>query len=148
MVWAGATKHIWDNALEFEAYGRSNTALDVYMLQGGVPETVMLGGTSDISQFCKHGFYGWVMFRDDPIQYPDENPVLGIYLGPEIYVSPEMTSKIMKGNGEVLHRSTYCGLKEYEKSNKAHISSMKYFDNSVRYKLGPDISPEKIPDIS
>ena len=60
----------------------SNIALDIYILPGEFPDTVMLGGTSDISQFCEHGFYEWVMFRDDPVQYPDKNPVLGRYLGP------------------------------------------------------------------
>ena len=53
------------------------------------------------------------MFRDEPIKYPDNNPVLGRFLGPEIDVGPEMTANIMKGNGEVAHRSTYRGLKEY-----------------------------------
>ena len=57
MVQAGAPKRIWDDALEFEAYVISNTALDIYMLQGEFPKTVMLVGTSDISQFCEHGFY-------------------------------------------------------------------------------------------
>ena len=52
------------------------------------------------------------MFRDEPIQYPDENLVLGIYLEPAIDVGPIMTANIMKGNGEVVHWSTYCGLKE------------------------------------
>ena len=47
---------------------RSHTDLDVYMMQGEVPETVINGVTSDISQFCEHGFYDWVMFRDNPIQ--------------------------------------------------------------------------------
>ena len=51
---------------------RLHIALDIYVMQGEVLETVMLGGTSDISQFYYHGFYDWVMFRDDPIQYPDE----------------------------------------------------------------------------
>ena len=36
---------------------RSHTALDVYMMQGGVTETVMLGGTSDIIQYWEHRFY-------------------------------------------------------------------------------------------
>ena len=57
MVWAGATKQVWDDALDFEAYVRSNTALYIYMFQGEFPETVRLGRISDISQFCKHGFY-------------------------------------------------------------------------------------------
>ena len=83
----------------------------IYMLQREVPETVMLVGTSDISQFCDHGFYDWVMFRDEPIQYPDNNQVLGRYLGPAIDVGPEMTYKIIKVNVEVVHQSTYRGLK-------------------------------------
>ena len=33
MVQSGATKRIWDDALDFEAYVRSNTALDIYMLR-------------------------------------------------------------------------------------------------------------------
>ena len=91
---------------------RSHTSLDVYMLQGGVPETVRLGVTSYISQLFEHGFCDWFMFRDEPIQYPDENPVLGRYLGPAINVCPEMMAKIMKASGEVFHRLTYHGLKE------------------------------------
>ena len=47
---------------------RSNTALGIYMLQGEVPETVTLGGTSDIIQLCENGFYDWVMFRYKMIQ--------------------------------------------------------------------------------
>ena len=54
---AGAPKQVWYDTLEFEAYVISNTSLDIYLLQGEVPETVMLGGNSDISQFCKHWFY-------------------------------------------------------------------------------------------
>ena len=84
----GAPKSIWDYALEFEAYARSNIDMYIYMLQVKVPETVMLGGNSDISKFCENEFFGWVMLRDDPIQYPDENPLLGRYLGPEIDFGP------------------------------------------------------------
>ena len=82
MVRAGAPKQIWDDALEFEACVRSYTALDVYMLQVYLPETVVTGGNSDISQLCDHGLYDWDVFRYESIQYPDENLVLGRYLGP------------------------------------------------------------------
>ena len=81
----------------------------------------MLGGTSDISQFRKHGFYDWVVFRYEPIQYSDENLVLSRYLGPEIDVGTAMTANIMKGNGEVVHRSTHRGIKEDEWTNQAHL---------------------------
>ena len=96
LVGSGATKQIWDDALEFEAYMRSHADLDVYTLQGEVPETMMFGGTSYVIQLCEHGFYDWVMFRDELILYPDKNLLLGRYLGPAINVGPEMTAKIMK----------------------------------------------------
>ena len=38
------------------------------MLQEEVLETVILGGTYDINQLCEHGFYDWVIFRDELIQ--------------------------------------------------------------------------------
>ena len=57
MVQSGAPKRIQEYALDFKSYMRSHTAMDIYMLQGEVPGTVMLGGTSGISQFCQHGLY-------------------------------------------------------------------------------------------
>ena len=100
---------------------RSNTVLDIYMLQVEFLETLMFGGPPDISQLCEHGFYDLFMFRYEPIQYPGENPVLGRYLEPAIDVSPEMTAKIMKENGEVVYCLTYRGLKEDKKSNQDHV---------------------------
>ena len=64
MVRSGAPKLIWDDAIEFEAYVRSYTDLDFYMLQGRVLDTLMLGGTYNISQFYEHGLYDGVIFRD------------------------------------------------------------------------------------
>ena len=48
-----APKHLWDKCIELEAYIRSNTAHEIYKLDGEVPKTVMPGETSDISQFCE-----------------------------------------------------------------------------------------------
>ena len=50
----------------------------------------MLGGTSDISQLCDHGFYDWVIFRYNPIQCPHEKPVLSRYLGTAIDFGPDI----------------------------------------------------------
>ena len=111
MVRYGAPKLIWDNALYFKVCVRSHTSRDVYILHAEVPETVMLGETSDIGRFCGHEFYDWFMFRDEPIQYPDKNPVLGRYLVLAIDIGPEMMAKIMKANIEVVHHSTYRGPK-------------------------------------
>ena len=148
MVRAGAPKPFWADAIEWEAYLQSNTAWDIYKLQGETPETVLSGETSDISQFCELSFYEWVMFRDEPVRYPDDNPVLGRFLGIAIDVGPAMTAKILKSNGEVLHRSTYRGLTDAEVINQAHIKSREEFDESIGTKFGADCSPEDFPDIA
>ena len=51
------------------------------------------------------------MFREEPIKYPDKNPVVGRYFGPEIDFGTEMTARIVKINGEVVHWSIYRWLK-------------------------------------
>ena len=122
--------------------------LHVYMLQGEVPGTVMLGGIYDISQFCEHVFYDWVMFRDKPIQHPYENPVLGRYLGPGIDIVKEMTDNIMKANRDLVNQSTYRGIKGDEKSSHVHILLGKDSDNRIRERFGPEISPDNFPDVS
>ena len=103
MVRAGAPKPFWAYAIEWEAYIQSNTAWDIYQLQGETPETVLSGETSNISQFCELSFYKWVMLCNEPVAFPDENPVLGRFLGIAIDVGPAMTTKILKHNGEVVY---------------------------------------------
>ena len=44
-------KVLWDDCLELEAYIRSNTALDIFELDGMTPKTKMSGETSDITTF-------------------------------------------------------------------------------------------------
>ena len=123
MVRAGAPKPFWDDFIELEAYIQSNTAWDIYKLQGETPETVLSGETANISQFCELSFYKCVMFRDEPVNYPDDNPVLGRFLGIDINVGPAMTTKLLKSNGEFIYWSTYRGLMDAEAVNQAHIKS-------------------------
>ena len=147
MVRAGAPKPFWADAIELEAYVRSNTAHDIFILQGEVPETVMSGETSDISQFCEFAFYDWIMFRDQPVAFPDDNPVLGRYLGPAIDVGPALTAKILKANGEVVYRSTYRALTDVELANAAHVCRRIEFDLNILDKFGPETTPDDFPDL-
>lgn len=105
---------LWDDCLEFQALIHSNMALDIYELQGEVPETIVSGETSDISQFFQHYWYEWIMFRDTAVSFPDNKLVLGWCLGPSIDVGPAMTAKILTKSGEVVHRSTYASLTKDE----------------------------------
>ena len=148
MVCAGAAKPFWADAIKLEAYVCSNTAHDIFILQGEVPETVMLGEMSDISQFCEFAFYDWVVFRDQPVAFLDDNPVLGCYLSPVIDVDPALTAKILKANGEVVYRSTYCTLTDVEQANVAHVCRLVQFDLTILDKLGPETTPDDFPDLN
>ena len=62
LLQSGALKHLWYDCLKLEAYIRSNTAHEIYKLDGEVPKTVMSGEISNISQFCKLEWFQWIMF--------------------------------------------------------------------------------------
>ena len=52
MVRSSAPRCLWDHCLERESYIRSHTALDIFSLNGQVPETIVSGETADISPFA------------------------------------------------------------------------------------------------
>ena len=54
LIKSGAPKRLWDDdCLELESYIRSNSAHNIYKLDGEVPETILSRETSNISQFCE-----------------------------------------------------------------------------------------------
>ena len=57
-------KVIWDDCLDLEAYIRSNTALDVFELDGMNHKTKISGETSNITNFYEFRWYQWVYFKD------------------------------------------------------------------------------------
>ena len=59
-----------------------------------------------------------------------------------------MTAKIMKVNGEVVHRSIYRGLTEDDWKNQAHIYLRKNFNRNIKDRFGLDVSPYYYPDIN
>ena len=145
MVKTGSPKKLWDHCIELEALIRSHTALDIYMLHGEVPETVMLGETPDITQLGELSWYEWVRFRDSAQQFPDDVLVLGRYLGPSIDVGPALAAKILKSNGQIVCRSTYRELTSDELEDDVVKDAMKAFDQSILNKLGPG---SKVDDFS
>ena len=85
----------------------SHTAHPLYDLKGEVPETVMWGPTSDISQYAELMWYDFVYFKDNDVGYPEDDKVVGRYPGPGFDVGPAMCGKFVKANGEVVYQSTY-----------------------------------------
>ena len=74
--------------------------------------------------------------------------MLVIHLVPAGDVGPATRANTINTNREVVHRYTYRGLKEDEKSNLSHISFREEFDNSIREIFRPDISPDDFPDVN
>ena len=113
-------------------------------LEGKAQETMVKGDTADISQHCQHGWYEWLKFRDTPASFPTPKMQLGRYLGPSIDVGPAMTAKILKANGQVVHRSTYRALTEDEWASSEEANERAAFNKSVEDKLGPKMNPEDL----
>ena len=57
--------------------------------------------------------------------------VLGRYLGPSMDIGPAMTAKILKPNGQVVHRSTLRPLTRDEWEDPLEIQERKEFDEAV-----------------
>jgi hypothetical protein len=100
MVKIGAPKCLWDHCIKLEGLIRSHTTNDIYATGGEVPETIMKGGTADISQICEFAWYAWVMFRNtvNTISFPNKRLTLGRYMGPAINIGSALTAKILKQN--------------------------------------------------
>ena len=74
------------------------------------PETKISVEKSDKNNFCKFGWYQWVYCRDKSVTFPGYKLVLGRYCGPSIDVGPAITDKILRKNGQQVHRYTYSEL--------------------------------------
>jgi hypothetical protein len=57
MIKTGSPRVLWDHFIELEALIGSSTSNNVYMTNGEVPETIMIGSTADISHICEFGWY-------------------------------------------------------------------------------------------
>jgi hypothetical protein len=106
MLRSGCSKKFWDDCIIREAYVRSHTSLDIFGLEGQVPESKLNGETVDISTIAEYDWYEWVKFRDTAAKFPVSNIQLGRDLGAAIDIGPAMTRKIMKKNGSVIYRSS------------------------------------------
>ena len=99
MLRSGSPNTLWDHSLELEGAVRSHTCLDIYALDGQVPETVMMGQTADISHLCEYEWFDWVVYYEPVNGYPNDKVTIVRYLGPAIDVGTAMTMKILKHNG-------------------------------------------------
>ena len=75
-------KRLWDDFYsDLESYIRSNTADSIYKWDQEVPETIIYGATSNISQVYELEWVKWVIFQHKMAPYSDDHLKLGSYLG-------------------------------------------------------------------
>ncbi|KAL7527142.1 hypothetical protein ACHAWF_004902, partial [Thalassiosira exigua] len=152
MISSGSPKCLWDHCLELEALVRSHTALDIFRLNGEVPETLMTGQTADISHISEFSWYDWVYAYDELQKYPGTGWELARYLGPSPDIGSHFTMKILKSNGEVIHRSTVRSLTEGERVDPEEVKRREAFTAKITQKLGraceaSDVDPKDLtPD--
>jgi hypothetical protein len=133
---SGCPKRLWDDCLVREAYAISHTALDIFGLEGQVPESRMKGETADISTIAEYGWYLWMKFRDITASFPVSKIQLGRDLGAAIDIGPAMSRNILKANGQVLYRTSVRSLTFDEIQSPTEIAERLQFDVSVEEKLG------------
>jgi hypothetical protein len=99
MLRSGCPKRFWDDCIIREAYVRSHTSLDIYGLEGQVPESNIKGETVDISTIAEYAWYEWFKFRDTSAKFPLSKIQLGRDVGAAIDIGPAMKCKILKQMG-------------------------------------------------
>jgi hypothetical protein len=125
---------------------RSHTSLDIYGLEGQVPESKIKGETVDISTISEYAWYEWVKFRDTAAKFPVSKIQLGRDLGAAIDSGPAMTRKIMKQNGMVMYRSSVRSLTQDEIQSPTEQKERKEFDIAIEEKFGPAMNKDDFQD--
>ena len=143
----GAPKCLWDHCIELEGLICSHTTNGIYATGGEVPETIMKGGTADISQICEFVWYDWVMFHNlvNTIAFPDKRLTLGRYLGPAIDIGLALTAKILKQNGQYVCRLTLRHLMPKETLCMVQIAVWLHFGNMITKRIGRKSVPGDFP---
>jgi hypothetical protein len=105
----------------------------------------MTGQTADISHVCEVPWYAWVLFHESRTQFPEVKLVLGQYLGPtDPGVVLTMSAKILKANGEVVRRNTFCLLRTEEFDTEENKRMRNEYDASVAIPLGQALENENL----
>jgi hypothetical protein len=85
---------------------RSHTSLDIFGLEGQLPESRIKGKTVDISTIAEYACHEKVKFLDTVAKFPVSKIQLVRDLGADIDIAPTMTRKILKQNGSAMYRSS------------------------------------------
>jgi hypothetical protein len=136
MIRSACPTHLWDECKIREAYLRPHTSLDIFSLEGQVPESKVKGEDVDISNIVEYVWYEWVKFRNTAAKLPVSNIQLGRDLGATIDSGPAMACNIMNANGQVMYIKPVRFLKPDESQSPYEQKERKSFDTVIEEKYG------------
>jgi hypothetical protein len=61
MIKSQSPRRLWDHCIELASVVQSHMAHDMYKLQGEVPETIMMGQTSEICFIWEFEWYSLIL---------------------------------------------------------------------------------------
>jgi hypothetical protein len=134
MIQSGCPTLLWDECIIREAYVRSHTSLDMFGLEGQVPEIKVKGETVDIYTIAEYAWYEWVKFRDTAAKFPVSKIQLGRDLGSAIDIVPTMARKILKNSGSVMYRTYVRSLTSNEIQSPTDKKERGEFDTAIENK--------------
>jgi hypothetical protein len=96
MLCYACPKQLWDDCISREAYVRFHTSLDIFGLEGQVPESKVKGDTMDISTIAEYDWYKWLKFRDTATKFPVSKIQLGRDVGTAIDIARPCCAILLK----------------------------------------------------
>jgi hypothetical protein len=143
---SGCPKQFWDDCIIREAYVRSHTSLDIFGLEGQVPESKVKGEIVDISTITEYAWYEWVKFRDTAAKFPGSKIQLGRDLGATIDIGPAMARKILKKNRSVVYRTAVRTFTPDEIQSPTEKKERQEFDIAIEKKFGTSMEKNDFKD--
>jgi hypothetical protein len=146
MLRSSCPKRFWDDCIIRKAYARSHNSLDIFGLEGQVPESKVKGEKADISTISEYVWYEWFKFRDTAAKFPVSKIQLGRDLGAAIDIDPAMTRKFLKQNWSTMYRSSVRHLTQDEIQSPTEKKEREEFDIAVEKKFGPAMNKDDFQD--
>jgi hypothetical protein len=129
---------LWDFCIELMAKTRSNTVLDILLLQGDTPHTFLTGDASDISNLYEFRWYDTIWYTDHLDKF--QNRKLGPYLGPSYNVGKAMASRVLTSCAQVLTRTSIFPLSIEDLNTDSIKTQVQQYDQQLKQSLGDRIA--------
>jgi len=127
-------KRLWNYCVKWSCDVRNKTASNLFALEGRTPYEAIYGHTPDISSLCEFDFYEPVWYFD-PHTFPEDNRLLGRWLGEAHQIGQAMCYWILTNTGKVIARSTVQAISEADINTEQVTSELKAFDSAIETRL-------------